>query len=409
MKPSRSASLSAVFLVAGCIQAQAQAQDVDVQAELAAQRARIAELEKKAAAKPVAEAANPAAEAPKLADTELPPPKGMTLRIGDTAWLKVGGNLQVWADRNQDPVTEGLAENLYLRGARLKVAGKVANGLYFYWQTDNSNDGKSPKRLGTGFQALDAVLEWRLDTAFNVQAGLIYVPTSREAIKSSATQSLLDTSAYATLATAQLQGNSNRDTGLAVRGFVLDEHLEYRLIALQGTRDSSSNNAYRYVGRLSYNFFDKEMYTPSFTSITSSYNGTTRKILAIGTSYDTQKSYKLYSGDIFASIPFQTGRFETTIWFQSIDGGTWVTALPKQNTFTAEAGWYFEALKTSAWGRWERRQYKVGDTKDEKRYWAGLTYYVYGNNLNLKAAYQRLSPNVGNSTNEFTLALQMSY
>lgn len=364
--------------------------------------------------KPAAEAAKPAAEAPKLADTELAPPKGMTLKIGDTAWVKFGGNFQVWADWNQDPVTRGYAQNLYLRRTRLNLAGKVANGLYFYYQTDNSDLGKqtsaaSPKALGTGFQTLDAVLEWRLDKAFNIQAGLIYVPMSREAIKSSASQSLLDTSAYATLATAQLQGNSNRDTGFGVRGFVLDDHLEYRLIALQGIRDSSSRNSFRYIGRLSYNFFDKEMYTPSFTSITSSYNGTTRKILAIGTSYDTQKSYKLYSGDIFASIPFKTGRFETTIWFQSIDGGTWVTALPKQNTFTAEAGWYFEALKTSAWGRWERRQYSANDTKDEKRYWAGLTHYVYGNNLNLKAAYKRLAPNVGNSTNEFTLAVQMSF
>lgn len=51
MKPSRFASLSAVFLVAGGIQAQAQ--DVDVQAELAAQRARITELEKKVDAPPV--------------------------------------------------------------------------------------------------------------------------------------------------------------------------------------------------------------------------------------------------------------------------------------------------------------------------------------------------------------------
>lgn len=356
-----------------------------------------------------AEAAKPPTEAPKLADTELAPPKGMTLKIDDTAWVKFGGNFQVWADWNQDPATKGYSQNLYLRRTRFNLAGKVADGIYFYWQTDNANLGKSPKSLGTGFQTLDAVVEWRLDKAFNVQAGLIYVPDSREAIKSSGSQSLLDTSAYATLATAQLQGSSNRDTGFGVRGFVLDDHLEYRLIALQGIRDSASNNAFRYIGRLSYNFFDKEMYTPSFTAITSSYNGTKSKILAIGTSYDAQKSYKLYSGDVFASIPFATGRFETTVWFQSIDGGTWVKALPKQNTFTAEAGWYFEALKTSAWGRYERRQYSANDTKDEKRYWGGFTYYVHGNNLNLKAAYQRLTPNVGNSTNEFTLAMQVNY
>ncbi len=361
------------------------------------------------APKPAAEAAKPAVEVPKLADTELAAPKGMTLKIGDTAWFKFGGMLQAWADWNQDPVTEGYMENLYLRRTRFNIAGKVANGVYFYFQTENANLGKSPKSLGTGFQVLDAAAEWRIDKAFNIQAGLIYVPDSREALKSSVTNAMLDTSAYATLATAGLQGNSNRDTGVGVRGFVLDDHLEYRVLALQGIRDATSKYAYRYVGRLSYNFFDREMYTPGFTAIQTSYNGTTKKILAVGTSYDVQRDYELYSGDVFLSMPFKTGRFEFTTWYQSINGGTLTTALPKQNTFTVEAGWYFEAVKTAAWGRYERRQYSANDLKDEKRYMAGMTYYVYGNNLNLKGAYQRLMPNVGTSTNEFTLAIQMSY
>jgi Phosphate-selective porin O and P len=362
------------------------------------------------APKATAEATKPAAEAPKLAETELAPPKGMTLKIGDSAWFKFGGMLQGWADWNQDPVTEGYIQNLFLRRTRFNLAGKVTNGVYFYFQTENASLGKSPtKSLGSGFQTLDAVLEWRINKAFNVQAGLIYVPDSREAIKSSVTNSFLDTSAYATLATAQLQGNSNRDTGAGVRGFVLDDHLEYRVLALQGVRDAASRYSFRWVGRLSYNFFDREMYSPGFTAVTTSYNGTTKKILAVGTSYDTQKGFRLYSGDIFASIPFKVGRLELGTWYQSIDGGSLVTTLPRQNTFTAEAGWYFEALKTAAWGRYERRQYSTTATKDEKRYWGGLTYYVYGNNLNLKAAYQRLVPAVGNSTNDLTLAIQMSY
>ncbi len=361
------------------------------------------------APKATTEAAKPAAEAPKLAETEVAAPKGMTLKIGDTAWFKFGGMFQAWGDWNQDPVTEGYIQNLYLRRTRFNIAGKVANGVYFYWQTENANLGKSPKALGSGFQTLDATVEWRLDKTFNIQAGLIYVPDSREALKSSTSQYLLDTSAYATLATAAMQGSSNRDTGFGVRGFLVDDHLEYRVLALQGVRDASSKYGFRYLGRLSYNFFDKEMYTAGFTSIASSYNGTKSKILAIGTAYDFQRDFELYTADIFWSIPFKTGRLEGQVWYQSIDGGALVTALPKQNTATAEAGWYFEALKTAAWGRYERRQYSTTATKDEKRYWGGLTYYVFGNNLNLKAGYQRLVPAVGTATNDLTLAIQMSY
>ena len=351
----------------------------------------------------------PAASAPVLADTELAAPKGFTIKVGDTAWFKVGGMFQAWADWNQDPATEGYMQNLYLRRTRFNIAGKVTDGLYFYWQTENANLGKSPKSLGTGFQTLDAALEWRIDKAFNIQAGLIYVPDSREAIKSSVSQYLLDTSAYATLATAAMQGSSNRDTGAGVRGFILDDHLEYRVLALQGIRDTGSTYAYRYVSRLSYNVFDTETYTPGFTAIASGYGGTTKKILAIGASYDFQRDFQLYSGDVFLSFPFKTGRFEGQVWYQYIDGGTLVTALPKQNTATIEGGWYFNDLKVEPFARYERRQYNANDLKDEKRYMAGMTYYVYGNNLNLKGAYQRLVPNVGTATNEFTLAIQMSY
>jgi hypothetical protein len=95
--------------------------------------------------------------------------------------------------------------------------------------------------------------------------------------------------------------------------------------------------------------------------------------------------------------------------YQSIDGATLVPALGKSNTFTIEAGWYFDALKTAAYGRYERRQFSTDYTKDEKRYLAGLNYYVYGNNLNLKAAYGRLMPEVGISTNQFTLQIQLAY
>ncbi len=368
-----------------------------------------------AAAQTPAPAPTPAAAAPavtaapKLADTELAAPKGMTLKVGDSAWLKFGGMFQAWADWNQDPATEGYIQNLFVRRTRFNIAGKVADGVYFYWQTENANLGKAPKSLTTGFQTLDAAIEWRIDKAFNIQAGLIYVPDSREAIKSSVTQYLLDTSAYATLATAGLQGSSNRDTGAGVRGFVLDDHLEYRVLALQGVRDAGSQYAYRYVTRLSYNVFDTEMYTPGFTAVAAGYGGTTKKILAIGATYDFQRDFQLYTGDIFWSLPFKTGRLEGQVWYQFIDGGLLAPTLPMQNTATIEAGWYFNNLKTEPFARYERRQYYGSDAKDEKRYMAGLTHYVYGNNLNLKAAYSRLAPNVGISTNEFTLAIQMSY
>lgn len=363
------------------------------------------------AAKPAAEAAKPAT--PKLAPTELAAPGGATLKIGDTAWMKFGTNIQLWADWNQDQATEGYIQNLYLRRMRFNVAGKVVNGVYFYFQTENANLGKAPKALGSGFQTLDAVLEWRLDKAFNIQAGLIYLPMSREAIKGSASQYLLDTSAYATLATGSLQGSSNRDTGVGVRGFLADDHLEYRVLGVQGLRDSTSKYAFRYLARLSYNFLDPELYTVAFTAVSSSYAESNKKILAVGATYDFQRDYELYSADVFWSLPVgDQAKFEGTVWYQKMDGATLTTAIPKQNTFTAEAGWYFKPIKTEPFLRWERKQVSTNNKLDEERYMAGLTYYVWGNGLKLKGAWQSLKfPNdtTKKKTNEFTLAMNVSY
>ena len=355
----------------------------------------------------------PAEAAPQLASTVLAAPAGFTLKVGDTAWMKFGTNLMAWADWTQDQATEGYIQNLYLRRARFNVAGKVANGVYFYYQLENANLGKSPKNLAGGFQTLDATLEWRIDKSFNIQAGLIYLPMSREAVKASGSQYLLDTSAYATLATGSLQGSSNRDTGFGVRGFVLDDHLEYRVVAVQGMRDASSKYAFRYLFRAAYNFFDTETYTPAFTAMASSYSQSSKKILAIGSSYDSQRDYELYSADVFWSIPVgKDAKWEGTVWYQNMDGATLTTAIPKQNTFTAETGWYFKTVKTEPFVRWERKQVSSNEKLDEQRTMVGVTYYLSGYNATLKAAWQNLKmPNDPSkiTTNEYTLAFNINY
>jgi hypothetical protein len=355
----------------------------------------------------------PAAPAPQLASTELAAPSGFTIKVGDTAWMKFGTNLQFWADWNQDQATEGYIQNLYLRRARFNVAGKVAEGVYFYYQLENANLGKAPKNLAGGFQTLDATIEWRIDKTFNIQAGLIYLPMSREAVKASGSQYMLDTSAYATLATGSLQGSSNRDTGFGVRGFTLDDHLEYRVLAVQGMRDASSHYAFRYLFRASYNIFDTETYAPAFTAMPSSYSQSSKKIVAIGSSYDFQRDYELYSADVFWSLPIgKDAKWEGTVWYQSMDGATLTTAIPKQNTFTAETGWYFKQVKTEPFVRWERKQVSSNYKLDEQRTMVGLSYYLSGYNAMLKAAWQNLKmPNdpAKITTNEYTLALNINY
>lgn len=355
------------------------------------------------------------AEPAKPAEVKKEAPKGPTafqIKVGDNANIRFGIMLQPQADWTQEPVSGGYQQNLFLRRARLIVSGQVAKDVFFFLQTENSSLGKvsaaGTKVISSGFQILDAVAEWRIAKEFNVWAGLIYVPTSREALKSSSTEFMLDASAYAYTATGALAGTGGRDTGFLARGYLLEDRLEYRVGVFQGLRDSASRNPFRSVSRLQYNFLDKEVYNlPAYPGS----NFGSKKILALGAACDFQKDYKGFAADLFADIPTSFGSVVGIALGQWWDGGVTLPTLPKQNTFSVDLGAYFKGSKLGPWVRYEQRTYSdsANASKDEKRYLVGLNYYVLGNNLNLKAGYGRVDPKVGNSTNQFTIQLQAYY
>jgi len=353
-------------------------------------------------------------EPAKPAEVKKEAPKGPTslqLKVGDNVNVKFGVLFQPQADWSQEAVSGGYQQNLFLRRARFIVGGQVAKNVFFFFETENSSLGKvgasGTKVISTGFQVLDAVVEWRIAKEFNVWGGLIYVQTSREALKSSSSEFMMDLSSYAYLATTALAGTGGRDTGFLARGYFFDDRLEYRVGVFEGLRDTASRNSFRSVSRLQFNFLDKEVYTlPSYPG---SYFGS-KKILALGAACDFQKDYKGFTADLFADIPTSFGSVVGTASGQWWDGGkTLPTALPKQNTVSIDAGAFFKGSKLGPWARYEQRTYSANDLKDEKRFLVGLNYYFAGSNLNLKAGYGRVDPNVGNSTNQFTIQLQAYY
>lgn len=367
----------------------------------------IAEL---AAPAPEAEAPKPA-DAPKPAEAPKPKPatSGLQLKAGD-ANIKFGVMLQPQADWSQT-AAGGYVQNMFLRRVRLLAAGQISKDFYFFFQTENSRlgaaQGTAAKVISTGFQVQDAVLEWRIAKEFNIWGGLIYVPTSREALKSSSTEFMLDVSSYAYTATTALAGTGGRDTGFMARGYFNCDRLEYRLGAFQGIRESGSRNPFRTIGRLQYNFLDTEVY--NLPAYPGSYFGS-KKILALGGAFDLQKDYQGYTADLFADLPIPSGSLVGDLIFQSLDGGATVSSLPKSQIFTADAGLYFKGPKLGPWARYEQRSYSGSNSsKDEKRWLAGLNIYVAGNNFNIKLGYGRVNPTTGNSTNQFTIQLQAYY
>ncbi len=335
----------------------------------------------------------------------------LQIKVNENVNFKFGALLQPQADFAQDS-SGHTSQNLMLRRTRFIVGGQVAKNVFFFYQTENSRlggaIGTGAKVISTGFQTIDAVAEWRYSKPVNLWVGLIYLPTSREALKSSASEFMIDVNSYAYTATGALQGTGGRDTGAMLRGYFMNDHLEYRAGVFSGLRQTGARNPYRGIGRIQYNFFDTEVYNlPSYAG----NNFGTKKILAVGAAYDKQGSYKGPTADLFADIPTSFGSSVTTVTVMRLDGGHLVAAaLPKSNIFVIDSGIYFKGVKLGPWARFEKRNFaSPNSAKSEKRWLAGINWYPYLNNFNVKAAIGQLEPAVGRKQKQGTVQLQFFY
>ena len=360
------------------------------------------------------------------------------IKVNDNINFKLGMLMQPQVDFQEvrnltDDGSGGYQQNFLIRRLRFMIGGQVSKDVFFFAETENGSLGKSTqavggaqaaKSLGTGFNLLDAVGEWRIAKEFNIQVGAIRVPISREALKGSTSQFMLDLSAYTFLTSSALQNNSERDTGVMLRGFFFCDRLEYRAGVFSGFRAPGVKNEPRFTGRLQYNFFDTEVY--SFVSLPGGYYGT-KKILAIGGAYDTQNDYRYASADLYLDWPIPLGSFESSIQYQYINGGnTFATALPQQSTFQIEGGVFLKGLKIGPIARYEQKTFTAAivnnvTTKDENRVAVGLNFYPFPktpNAFNIKCWWQRVqlkpgaAPNQttsGYPTNQFTVQMQIYY
>ena len=340
-----------------------------------------------------------------------PAPAGpMQIKVNDNVNFRFGVLLQPQADFTENS-TGGTIENFWVRRTRFIVSGQVAKNVFFFYQTENNRLGgavNGAAKSTAGFQTTDAVAEFRYSKALNLWAGLIYLPTSREALKSSATEFMIDVNSYAYTATTALAGTGGRDTGFMLRGYALGDKLEYRAGAFQGLRATGSRNAFRQIARVQYNFFDTEVYNlPSFAS---TYFGT-NKIVAVGAAWDKQNDYKGPTADLFIDWPTSFGCINNNNTFMRLDGGTFVPALSgKSNIFVSDVGLYFKKSKFGPWARYEQRNFAApNSSKSEKRYVAGLNWYPNGSNFNIKVGVGRLKPDVGREINQTTIQMQFFY
>jgi hypothetical protein len=291
---------------------------------------------------------------------------------GRGEWVKV---------QDSDPV----AQNLYLRRARILIGGQVNPNVSFFFETDSPNAGKvaeggQPKSYGDVF-VQDFVATYTVTDRFMVDGGLILVPTSYNHLQSAASLVTVDYGPFTFIENGPMQERVGRDTGLQARGVLGEKLVEYRLGVFQGVRGAGDVNSLRGTARVSVH--------PLKTAGKGLfYTGTAfgkAKVMSLGAAVDMQKDYSSVHGDAYLEWPLSP---ESTVNLQidvsSYDGGDLLPGLPKQVTAMIEAGGTLMQNRVAGWVQLSARDYDDEEKGDVTVVHAGVGYYQEGHRAAVK-------------------------
>ena len=242
------------------------------------------------------------------------------IKVNEDVNFKFGVLGQFQADTISNPEPEPNTNNLFVRRLRLMFAGQVAKNVTFFVQTDAPNLGKelpAGKNIQPSVILQDAYASVKVADALIFDAGLVFVPGSRDNLTLTATLLPIDYGPFTFSDATPEESTLGRDTGFQARGYLLGNRLEYRLGAFQGFRDAGSDNPFRYAGRVQYNLLDTEQgYLYTGTSLGK------KKILAVGATFDAQRDFRAYDADVFFDHPLGPGAVTCQFDYNHFDGGS---------------------------------------------------------------------------------------
>ena len=303
--------------------------------------------------------------------------------------LKIGFLLQPQFESLETVDGSGTSTNIYLRRFRILFGGKIADKWTYFFETDSPNVGKSTGTAGTkeagNIYMQDAFITYNHTDAFKVDVGMMLLGQSRNHLQSAASLLPVDYGAYTFVESTATAERVGRDYGVQLRGYPFTQHVEYRLGVFSGVRGTDSTNELRVAGRGVWYPFAAE--TGYFYAGT--FQGSKRQ-LGIGASFDVQKGYASYAFDAFFEQPINKGEQGVTFQFDwnRVDGGAFLTALPKQDNMLVEAAFHFGKGRFSSFVQYAARNY-AAPAADQNQLQAGMAWWMAGYNRNLKFSVGR--------------------
>jgi hypothetical protein len=327
--------------------------------------------------------------------------------------LKLGVLLQPQAELIETADGEDHSQNLFLRRARILMGGTYSEKWSFFLETDSPNLGKG-RTDGSKTSDLfiqDVFVTYSTGDAFKVDAGMLLMPLSHNHETSAGMLLPVDYGAFTFSASDSTASKVGRDYGVEARGYVLDKRLEYRVGAFQGYRGSdladgggAGSEPFRILARAVWYPFEAE--TGYF------YTGAslgTKKILALGASYDVQGSYSTVGADLFYDQPIASGALTFQADWARLDGDDFLTSLPEQDTWLVEASYFSKSLRLGPFVQLASRSFALEDAShpDEDRMQLGLAWWISGHKVNLKGAWARLTKDGFPDRDQALLQLQL--
>lgn len=347
--------------------------------------------------------------------------------------IQVGAIVHMFASAQQDGFSDPGTANpsSYSRGftlyrARVLVGGQLSKKGSFFMETElpSAIGGPNPdgtKNVKVSPIILDAQYQYNFSNAFQIIAGQQLVSNNRNGLQGAAALMANDFSffqyPYNLFANSPLQGNFGRDLGINTRGFLANDHLEYRVGAFTG-RNVDGKGPLRFVGRFAYNFLDREKdYYYAGTNLGQG------KTFTWAAGFDAQASYYNLSTDVFLDHPLgDAGSITLNGAFQYMTGGTntasqysFASLIPAQTVQFLELGYYFKAAKIQPWIKWENEAVsaKPEQTKgistdvfnkanSSSVFGGGLNYFFNGLGTNLRLSYITRTYNVADQLNDYS-------
>jgi hypothetical protein len=278
--------------------------------------------------------------------------------------------------------------------------------------SSSDEDAKENNANGENNQfTQDAYIQYKIADEFQIFAGLMAIPFSRQNNQSAATTLGVD------LNTSQIPfnnySNNGRDTGLMFRGLLFNKHFEYRLGAFRGLdrkvidkaqKDIRNEKDFpRLTGRFQVNFWESE--EGFFYS--GNYLGK-RNIIALGVGVDYQKDvykennsyedYMAWSADLSIDIAVSggnSGTFQVGMFTSENNPAEGLDDAGTALLYNKFYGMYAQ-LGALMWGKYQpvakylyRRNKNVSGGSSHKYQSAsfGFNYFILEHHANVKFEY----------------------